>query len=95
MFFIIVIVIIIIFFFFFFFFFSLLGLGNMSTLLNVPFNSHVTLSPDSPCVDNIVLQFFQSLGLSYNPSCLSEFEEPDWDGSSSAAQSYALTVFGT
>ena len=71
------------------------GLGNMSTLLNVPYNSHVTIAIDDLCVDNIALQFFQSLGTKYDTSCLSEIQEPNWDGSSSAAQDYSMTVFGT
>lgn len=71
------------------------GLGNKSILLNVPYNSHVTLAPDAPCVDGIVLQFFASLGTSFDASCLTLISAPDWDGSSTTAQQYSLSIFGT
>ena len=48
-----------------------------------------------PCVDNIVLQFFQSLGTSYNTDCIEDIQEPDWDGSSQAAKDWSLEIFGT
>lgn len=71
------------------------GLGPKAQLLNVPFNSHVTLAIDNPCVDGIVMEFFNSLGTSYDASCLDEVPAPDWDGSSQAAQDYSLSIFGT
>ena len=71
------------------------GLGSMATLLNVPYNSHITLSADDPCVDSIVLNFFESLGKSYNTDCLKNFAAPDWDGSSQAVKDYAMQIFGT
>lgn len=71
------------------------GLGNQSTLLNVPYNSHVTLAEDNPCVDGIVLEFFNSLGTSYDTSCLNYVPMPDWDGSTEAVQSFSQQIFGT
>ena len=71
------------------------GLGSMATVLNVPYNSHITLSADDLCVDSIVLQFFESLGKSYDTTCLNNFAAPDWDGSSQAVRNYSMQIFGT
>jgi pimeloyl-ACP methyl ester carboxylesterase len=71
------------------------GLGSMATLLNVPYNSHVTFSYDNPCVNNIILDFFESLGTSYDASCLQDIPNPDWDGSSQEVQDYSYQLFGT
>ena len=71
------------------------GLGSKATLLNVPYNSHVTVAADNPCVDTIVLQFFNSLGKSYDISCLNSIPEPDWDGSSQTSRNYSYQIFGT
>jgi len=71
------------------------GLGHNTTLLNVPYNSHVTVAYDSPCVNNIVLQFFNSLGTNYDASCLQQIQEPNWDGSSQTSKNYSYQVFGT
>jgi hypothetical protein len=71
------------------------GLGNNSHLLNVPYNSHVCFDFDAPCADSIILAFFQSLGESYDSSCLDDIEPPDFDGSTQEARNYSMQLFGT
>lgn len=71
------------------------GLGNMSTLLNVPYNAHVTICQTCTCANSLVLQWFDSLGKSLDSSCLAGMSAPDWDGSSQAVQEYSNNLFGT
>ena len=71
------------------------GLGSMATVLNVPYNCHIPVTYDAPCVDGIVMQWFNSLGKSYDASCLSQIQEPDWDGSTQISRNYSYTIFGT
>lgn len=71
------------------------GLGNMSTLLNVPYNAHVTICQFCSCANDLVLQWFNSLGTSIDSSCLASMPAPDWDGSSQAVQQYSYNLFGT
>ena len=71
------------------------GLGNASTLLNVPYNAHVTICQNCYCANSLVLQWFNSLGTSLDSSCLADMPAPDWDGSSQIVQNYSYTLFGT
>ena len=41
------------------------------------------------------MQYFQSLGTTYNTDCISYIQEPAWAGSTQAAMDWSMQVFGT
>jgi pimeloyl-ACP methyl ester carboxylesterase len=75
------------------------ALGSNARLLTIPYATHGTVSPASPCVTNIALNFLLSFGAisaaGVDSSCLSTLSPPDFDGQLQATQQLSQTFFGT
>ena len=56
------------------------------TLLTVPYAVHGTFNSYDTCVQSIVVEYFGSMGSSYDASCLNDYPAPDFDGSDAATQ---------